>query len=138
MLLKARLASLTFDYCRKSVIYAAYSVANPQKAFSLASNLGEYGSGNSYSNELYFISTRTNPSGTPICSATVGSPLGTWTLQYNGKYVVSSASNVNLVASGTSGTSYTIGFSLNVATIRANNNGQYVTADQVCTVNYLS
>ncbi|EJD48972.1 glycoside hydrolase family 81 protein [Auricularia subglabra TFB-10046 SS5] len=52
----------------KSVIYLAYSNFDPHKAASLSTTLSSWGSGNSFSNQVYFIATRPNPSGAPICT----------------------------------------------------------------------
>lgn len=122
----------TIDDEWKCVIYDAYSQYNPQAAATLSTGLSDWGSGNTYTNTLYFIATRPNTGG-PICSATNANPLGNFTISTTaGQYVVSSASNENLVASGTAATAtkFTFAWLPNAGTIRSTVTGQYVTADQ--------
>ncbi|EJD49824.1 glycoside hydrolase family 81 protein [Auricularia subglabra TFB-10046 SS5] len=98
------LADGMIDDAWKSVIYLAYSNANPQDAATRSAQLMSWGSGNSASNQLYFLSTRPNPSGQAICNAAQDSPAGTFVLQdvATGRYVVSTAASPNLIASATS------------------------------------
>ncbi|KAF7981371.1 hypothetical protein HWV62_33845 [Athelia sp. TMB] len=122
----------TIDDEWKCVIYDAYSQYNPQAAATLAGGLSDWGSGNTYTNTLYFISTRPNTGG-PICSATNANPVGTFTISTtSGQYVVSTAANENLIASGTASTAtkFTFAWQPNSGTIYNTANSQYVTADQ--------
>jgi endo-1,3(4)-beta-glucanase len=75
------LPGLTFLPRRKSIIIAAYSNSNPQMAAAWSTNLTDWGTGNTYTNELFFISTRPNPSGAPICSSMPQNPVGNFTIQ---------------------------------------------------------
>ncbi|KAA1467678.1 glycoside hydrolase family 81 protein [Dentipellis sp. KUC8613] len=116
----------------KSVIYAALSNADPKRAATLSTTLTDWGSGNTYSNQLYFISTRPNAAG--ACSAAPSNPIGNFTIQAadSGKYVVADGSS-NLIASSTSQSSaskFNFGFSPNGGTILLQSNNQFVTADQ--------
>jgi endo-1,3(4)-beta-glucanase len=118
---------------RKSVIYCALSNVDAKTAATFSSNLGSWGSGNTYTNQLYFISTR--PSSSGICSSAFQfNPTGNFTLREvsSNRYVTSSSANVNLYANATSAanaTVYTLGFAPGGGTIYAANNAQYVTAD---------
>jgi endo-1,3(4)-beta-glucanase len=94
------------------------------------------GSGNTYTNELYFIGTRPNPSGTPICDSMPQNPYGNFKLQLasTGAYVVASSANTNLAASSSSSSAEASTFSSayvpNAGTLQLVSTGQYVTADQ--------
>ncbi|KAF5562470.1 glycoside hydrolase family 81 [Fusarium phyllophilum] len=114
------LTSASYADSWKSVIYAAYSNANPQEAAAWSANLSDWGSGNTYMNELYFISTRPNQNGQPICAA-------------SGKYIVSAANGGQLSASSNSSNDADIFSSVyvpNAGTLQLAKNNQYVTADQ--------
>ncbi|KAF5552869.1 glycoside hydrolase family 81 [Fusarium mexicanum] len=118
----------------KSVIYAAYANANPQEAAAWSANLSDWGSGNTYTNELYFISTRPNPNGQPICGNLPENPYGDYKIQTtSGKYIVSAANGGQLSAASNS-TSYAAVFSSayvpNAGTLQLARDKQYVTADQ--------
>jgi endo-1,3(4)-beta-glucanase len=117
----------------KCVIYDAYSQYDPQTAASRSTQLSSWGSGNTYTNTLYFISTRPNTGG-PICASTDANPVGTFTIQSDtGLYVTSSAANVNLVASTTNvsaATPFKFAWLPNAGTIQSTVTKQYVTADQ--------
>jgi endo-1,3(4)-beta-glucanase len=125
-------ASYTDDW--RSVITAAYSNYDPVTAAKWSAQLTSWGSGNTYSNQQYFVATRPNPSGATICdTATQSNPYGNFVLKTTtGKYVVASASNTNLVASGTSASSasvFTSAYVPNAGTLKLVSTGQYVTAD---------
>lgn len=124
----------TIDDEWKCVIYDAYSQYDPQTAASLSTQLTDWGSGNTYTNTLYFISTRPNSSGGSICSSTDANPSGTYKLMStSGQYVVSSSASPNLVASASSSsdaTSFVFAWLPNAGTIQSTANSQYVTADQ--------
>ncbi|GAB5591707.1 hypothetical protein Unana1_06607 [Umbelopsis nana] len=115
----------------KSVIYAAYSAVNPQQAFNYSQSLSDYGSGNSASNQLYFISTRSSSS--DICSATLQTPQGNYYIQdtASGNYVtVSSGGTLAATASGTSqATAFTLAYMPGGGSILSQSNNMYVTAD---------
>ncbi|KAI1331870.1 glycosyl hydrolase family 81-domain-containing protein [Xylariaceae sp. FL0255] len=118
----------------KCLIIAAYSNANPQVAAQWSANISDWGSGNTYSNELYFISTRPNPSGQPICSSVPSNPYGNYTIQAvsTGNYVAASSSNTNLVASATSASGAAVfnsAYLPNAGTLELLSNNMYVTAD---------
>lgn len=132
------LADGMIDDAWKSVIYLAYSNANPQNAASRSAQLMSWGSGNSASNQLYFLSTRPNPSGQAICNAAQDSPTGTFVLQdvASGRYVVSTAAAPNLVASASSasaGTPFKLAWRPGSSTVQNAVTGQFVTADQTGT-----
>ncbi|KZT36281.1 hypothetical protein SISSUDRAFT_1034970 [Sistotremastrum suecicum HHB10207 ss-3] len=130
------LADPTIDDEWKCLIYLAYSQYSPQTANTLSASLTDWGSGNTFSNQQYFIATRPNPTpGTPICSAGAAPPLGLYYIQSasSGDYVVSTAANPNLVASATStagATVFNLTFVPNGVNIFSTANQQYVTADQ--------
>ncbi|KAI0153316.1 glycoside hydrolase family 81 protein [Xylariaceae sp. FL1272] len=119
----------------KNVIIAAYSNANPQTAAAWSANISYWGTGNTYSNELFFISTRPNPSGTPICSALPSNPYGNYKIQVasSGAYVAASASNTNLVAStattSASAAVFNSAYRPNAGTLKLSSTNQFVTAD---------
>ncbi|KZW02911.1 glycoside hydrolase family 81 protein [Exidia glandulosa HHB12029] len=94
------LADPTMGDAWKSVIYLAYSNFNPQKAALLSTTLASWGSGNSYSNQVYFTSTRPNPSGKPICASSQLNPEGIFLIQdvESGKFVTSTPSQPDLTA----------------------------------------
>ncbi|KAJ9143316.1 Glycoside hydrolase family 81 protein [Pleurostoma richardsiae] len=119
----------------KCVIIAAYSNANPQVAAAWSANITDWGTGNTYTNELFFIGTRPNPSGTPICQDLPQNPYGTFKLQVasSGAYVAASSADTNLVASATTSgdaATFTSGYVPNAGTLQLASTGQYVTADQ--------
>jgi endo-1,3(4)-beta-glucanase len=62
------------------------------------------GSGNTFTNEMYLIGTRPNPSGTPIYGAFLQNPYGNFNIQVasSGNFIAASGANTNLVASSTS------------------------------------
>ncbi|KAK5994100.1 Glucan endo-1,3-beta-D-glucosidase -like protein [Cladobotryum mycophilum] len=117
----------------KNVIMAAYSNANPQEAANAAASITNWGSGNTFSNEIYFIGTRPNPSGQPICGAFPTNPQGNFKLQVatSGQYVSSSATNTNLVANTNSGAAavFSSGYVPNAGTLKLTSTNQFVTAD---------
>ncbi|KAH8928622.1 glycoside hydrolase family 81 protein [Atractiella rhizophila] len=115
----------------KSVIYAAYSNADPADAFTRSQTLTTWGSGNTATNEVYFISTRPNPPST-VCSASAANPVGNFKLSHNNNFVRSPADRVDLYTDGTSSTAttYTFNFVPGGGTIKATSNNQFVTADQ--------
>jgi endo-1,3(4)-beta-glucanase len=118
----------------KSVIALAYSNYDPQAAAKKSAELADWGSGNTYSNQIYFLSTRPNTSGAAICTADTQNPEGAFYLQSEatGKYVTSSASRQQLHADASDSSSavaYQFSFSPNGGTIRAANTNEYVTSD---------
>ncbi|KAJ6787751.1 hypothetical protein PWT90_04010 [Aphanocladium album] len=119
----------------KCVIIAAYANKDPQTAAEWSSKLTTWGSGNTYTNELYFIGTRPNPSGRPICGTLPQNPYGTFKLQSasSGRYVAASAAKPNLVAGTTdagAASSFASAYLPNAGTLQLVSSGQYVTADQ--------
>ncbi|KLO90617.1 Uncharacterized protein LW93_11038 [Fusarium fujikuroi] len=118
----------------KSVIYAAYANAKPQEAATWSAKLSDWGSGNTYTNELYFISTRPNPNGQPICATLPENPYGDYKIQAtSGKYIVSAANGGQLSASGASpndADTFSSAYVPNAGTLQLARNKQYVTADQ--------
>ncbi|KAI1753774.1 glycoside hydrolase family 81 protein [Xylaria castorea] len=118
----------------KNVIIAAYSNAHPQTAAAWSANITSWGSGNTYTNELFFIGTRPNPSGTPICGALPQNPYGNFKVQVasSGNFVAASSSNTNLVASATSSGAASVfnsGYVPNAGTLQLTSTNQFVTAD---------
>jgi endo-1,3(4)-beta-glucanase len=143
---------LTLCSTRKCVIIAAYSNYNPQVAAAWSANITDWGlppslalirefeltqksgTGNTYTNELFFIGTGANPNGTPICSALPQNPYGNFKIQVasSGNYVVASSSSTNLVASTTSSSAAAIfnsSYIPNAGTLQLTSTSQYVTAD---------
>jgi endo-1,3(4)-beta-glucanase len=59
----------------KSVIALAYSNYDPQAAAKKSAELADWGKGNTYSNQIYFLSTRPNTSGAAICTADTQNPI---------------------------------------------------------------
>ncbi|KAF9463551.1 glycoside hydrolase family 81 protein [Collybia nuda] len=119
----------------KSVIYLAYSQANPAAAAQRSSSLTTWGSGNSYSNQVYFLSTRPGASG--VCTSAATNPIGNFYLQSSstGNYV-STSSLPDLLASTTSQSSavrFKFAFAPNAGTIQAISTSKFVTADQTGT-----
>ncbi|OAA76585.1 Glycoside hydrolase, family 81 [Akanthomyces lecanii RCEF 1005] len=119
----------------KCVIIAAYANKDPQTAAEWSSKLTTWGSGNTYTNELYFIGTRPNASGRPICGALPQNPYGTFKIQSasSSKYVRASSSSPNLVASGTDAggaSTFASAYLPNAGTLQLVSSNQYVTADQ--------
>lgn len=115
----------------KSVIYLAYANANPGTAAQRSSALTSWGSGNSYSNQMYFLATRPGASG--VCGDVDANPLGTYVLQVasTGQFVGNSTLP-DLVAgdAGQAGAViFNFGFAPNAGTMQTVGTGQYVTAD---------
>lgn len=119
----------------KCVIYDAYSVVDPAKAASLSTQLSDWGTGNTYTNTLYYIATR--PGASNICNGMPSNPVGTFKIQAasSGQYVSASVNGVNLVASvaASAATSFTFAWLPNSGTIFDVATSQYVTADQAGT-----
>lgn len=125
----------TFGDEWKSVIYLAFSQANPTLATQRSSSLTTWGSGNSFSNQLYFLSTRAGASN--VCTSAAANPVGTFYIQSssNGNYV-STASLPNLIASTTATTTaakFKFAFAPNAGTIQLVSTNKFVTADQTGT-----
>jgi endo-1,3(4)-beta-glucanase len=93
------------------------------------------GTGQTFTNELYFIGTRPNPSGIPICGTLPQNPYGSFKIQAasSGQYVTASSANTNLVASATSSSAaatFSSSYVPNAGTLQLTSTKQYVTADQ--------
>lgn len=119
----------------KSLIYCAYSQYNPQKAAELSSNLMAWGTGNTYTNQLYFISTRPNPSRKPIFYSAGTNPTGHFMIQLcaTGRYVTSSPDASDLIASADTTEQaevFEFSFAPNSGTMRSLSSAMFVTADQ--------
>ncbi|KAI0434200.1 glycoside hydrolase family 81 protein [Xylaria sp. FL1042] len=119
----------------KNVIIAAYSNAYPQTAANWSASITTWGSGNTYTNELFFIGTRPNPGGSPICGSLPQNPYGNFKIQVasSGKYVAASSSNTNLIASASAsgdGAVFNSAYVPNAGTLKLQSTDQYVTADQ--------
>ncbi|TFB04105.1 hypothetical protein CCMA1212_004165 [Trichoderma ghanense] len=119
----------------RSVMIAAYSNANPQTAAAWSANLTTWGSGNTFSNELFFIGTRANPSGQPICGSNFPqNPYGNFKIQAasTGQWVVASSASSNLVASGSQASAgvFVSSYTPNAGNLKLTSNNQFVTADQ--------
>ncbi|CAL8124059.1 unnamed protein product [Orchesella dallaii] len=130
------------DYCKvelddsaygddfKSVIYAAYAKVNPVQAYEYSANLFDWGSGNSASNQLYFVSTQ--PSTVDICSAGSQTPEGLYNIQdvATGQYVT--LSNDGRLTASTSadvlGEKFVLAFTPGGGTIKSTSNNKFVTA----------
>ncbi|KIY50828.1 glycoside hydrolase family 81 protein [Fistulina hepatica ATCC 64428] len=128
----SELADPAYDDAWKSVIYLAYSQANLADAATKSAALTSWGSGNSYSNQLYFLATRLGASG--ICSSIPSNPVGRFVVQSTStsKYVAN-ATLPDLYASETTPSSaavFDLAFAPNSGTIQAVATSQYVTADQ--------
>jgi len=117
----------------KSVIYLAYSQANPSAAAQRSTSLTGWGSGNTYSNQMYFLSTR--PGASNICAQATANPQGKFKLRVaeTGRFVSSSSGSPDLIASSATSqadaTVYAFAFTPNAGTIQAVATGQFVTAD---------
>jgi endo-1,3(4)-beta-glucanase len=125
-------ASYSDDW--RSVIVAAYSNYDPQTAAQWSSQLSTWGSGNTFSNQQYFVATRPNPSGAPICDSSIQSnPAGSFYLRATtGEFVTASAANTNLMATGASaaqGAIFNGSYVPNAGTLQLLSTGEYVTAD---------
>lgn len=93
------------------------------------------GTGQTFTNELYFIGTRPNPSGKPICGTLPQNPYGSFKIKVasSGNYVAASSANTNLVASATSAgaaATFSSSYVPNAGTLQLTSTSQYVTADQ--------
>ncbi|KAG6891165.1 hypothetical protein C0992_009780 [Termitomyces sp. T32_za158] len=115
----------------KSVIYLAYSQVDPVAAARLSSSLTSWGTGNTFSNQLYFLSTR--PGASNVCASAPFNPIGTFYIQSvtTNAYVTESALP-DLIASSTSqsfGARFQLASAPNAGTIKAVSTNQFVTAD---------
>lgn len=85
---------------------------------------------------MYFIGTRPNPRGAPICSDFPQNPYGSFKLQVasSGAFVTASSATPNLIAtsasSGAAAATFTSAYVPNAGTLQLASTGQYVTADQ--------
>jgi endo-1,3(4)-beta-glucanase len=104
---------------------------NPQQAFNYSQQLADWGSGNSATNQLYFVSTRSSSSN--ICNSNLQTPQGSYYIQdvSSGKYVtVSGSGNLAATASATLiAAPFTLAFMPGGGSIFYQGNSQYVTAD---------
>ncbi|ODM87310.1 Endo-1,3(4)-beta-glucanase 1 [Orchesella cincta] len=130
------------DYCKqelddpkfgddfKSVIYAAYAKVDPVRAYEFSTQLFSWGSGNSASNQLYFVSTQ--QSGGDICSAANQTPEGTFTVQdaATGQFVTVAGDGHLAATTGSDaeGERFLLAFTPGGATIKASSNNKFVTA----------
>ncbi|KIY51480.1 glycoside hydrolase family 81 protein [Fistulina hepatica ATCC 64428] len=125
----------SYDDEWKCVIYCAYSQANLSEAATMSSSLTTWGTGNSYSNQMYFLATREGASG--VCSSLPANPLGNYVFQSTSTDLyISNASLPNLYAieSDVSAAAvFNLSFAPNMGTIYALENDQYVTADDTGT-----
>ncbi|KZW01272.1 hypothetical protein EXIGLDRAFT_638608 [Exidia glandulosa HHB12029] len=119
----------------KCLVYLAYSNYDPHAAMEMSKSLTAWGSGNSYSNQLYFIATRPNPSGRPILKQGDDAPVrGTFSLRLaeTGRYVSSRSARPELVADADTlgqAAGFTFGFAPGGVTLCHTLTHQYVTAD---------
>ncbi|KIY43569.1 glycoside hydrolase family 81 protein [Fistulina hepatica ATCC 64428] len=125
------LSNSSYDDAWKSVIYLAYSEADVQDAANRSTELLDWGTGNSYSNQLYYLSTRAGASG--ICNSLPANPVGVYMLQdaLTGNYVTN-LSLPDLYATATSkadAASFNFTFVPNAGNIREISTLEYVTAD---------
>lgn len=115
----------------KSVIYLAYSQVNPVAAAQLSSSLTSWGTGNTFSNQLYFLSTR--PGASNLCASAPSNPLGTYYIQsVTTNAYVTSSTLPDLIASSASqslAAKFQLAFAPNAGTIKAVSTNQFVTAD---------
>ncbi|KAG5729861.1 putative endo-1,3(4)-beta-glucanase 2 [Termitomyces sp. T112] len=115
----------------KSVIYLAYSQANPVVAAQLSSSLTSWGTGNTFSNQLYFLSTR--PGASNVCASAPSNPIGNFYIQsVTTNSYVSASTLPNLIASSTSqnlAAKFQLAFAPNAGTMKAVSTNQFVTAD---------
>jgi len=114
----------------KSVIYAAYAKVNPQRAFEFSQRLFDWGTGNSASNQLYFVATQTSAS--DICTAGAQTPEGLYYIQdvATGKFITVGG-NGNLAATTMAdvlATKFQLAFTPGGGTIQARSNGKFITA----------
>jgi len=112
------------------VIFAAHAKINPQEAAQYSSNLFDWGSGNSATNQLYFVATQT--SGSDICTASTQSPEGTFTIEdvATGRFVTVGG-NGHLSASigaDVLATPFVLAFKPGGGTLQSTSNEKYVTA----------
>ncbi|KAI9277913.1 glycosyl hydrolase family 81-domain-containing protein, partial [Umbelopsis sp. AD052] len=128
---QAELNDPTIGDAFKSVIYAAYASVNPQQAYNYSQQLSDWGSGNSATNQLYFVATR--PSSSNICNTNLQTPQGSYYIQdvASGKYVTVSGSGSLAATASASLTAapFTLAFMPGGGSILAQSNSQYVTAD---------
>lgn len=119
----------------KSVIYLAYSQANPTAAAQRSASLTTWGTGNSYSNQVYFLSTRPGASG--VCTSATGNPIGNFYIQSSStNNYVSTVGLPNLLSSVTAQASaarFKFAFAPNAGTVQAISTSKFVTADQTGT-----
>ncbi|KAF7359182.1 Glycoside hydrolase family 81 protein [Mycena sanguinolenta] len=114
----------------KAVIEMAYGEISPQAAFSASLNITGWGGTTSQAYLLYHLATRSNPGGANICTATAANPIGNFSLLApNGQYVTSTAASPSLVASGSTGTTFSFAFMPGGGSIYSTANDLYVTAD---------
>ncbi len=93
------------------------------------------GSGNTFTNELYFIGTRPNPSKEPICTDLPQNPYGDFKIKVSssGKYVAAENGSGALAASAGSADGagvFASAYLPNAGTLQLVSTSQYVTADQ--------
>lgn len=95
--------------------------------------LSSLGSGNTYTNELHFIGTRPNPSGSPICGSMPSNPYGNFKIQHesSSNFVAASGAGADLIASASSGDAavFDSAYVPNAGTLQLSSTDMYVTAD---------
>jgi endo-1,3(4)-beta-glucanase len=112
------------------VIYAAHAKINPQEAAAYSSNLFDWGTGNSATNQLYFVATQ--QSAADICSSTTQTPKGTFTIQdvTSGRFVTVGGDGHLAASIGADvlATPFALRFTPGGGTIQSLSNEKYVTA----------
>lgn len=115
----------------KSVIYAAYAAVNPSEAYGYSRDLFDWGSGNSASNQLYFVSTQQSTGG-DICSAGLQTPEGLHNVQdvATGQFLTLSSDGHLAATTGADvlAEKFDLGFRPGGGTIKSSSSGKFVTA----------
>ncbi|KAK7035829.1 glycoside hydrolase family 81 protein [Favolaschia claudopus] len=115
----------------KNIIQMAYGEVSPATAFQRSTNITAWGYTTSQAFSTYHLATRKNSGGGTICTANAANPAGSFTIRApNGQFVTSTAAAVNLVASATTGTVFTLAYMPGGGSILNTANNQFVTADQ--------
>ncbi|KAK7215835.1 hypothetical protein V2G26_003838 [Clonostachys chloroleuca] len=116
----------------KNLIVAAYANAEPQIAAAWSSNITNWGSGNTFTNQLHFIGTRPNPSGQPICGNLAQNPMGNLRVRVAGTNDFVVVESDNILKTGAEGNAavFDSAYVPNSGTLQLTSTGRYVTADQ--------
>ncbi|CAG9942579.1 unnamed protein product [Clonostachys rosea f. rosea IK726] len=116
----------------RNLIVAAYANAEPQIAAAWSSNITNWGSGNTFTNQLHFTGTRPNSRGQPICGNLAQNFMGNLRVRVAGtnNFVVVESDNILKTGAEGNAAVFDSAYLPNSGALQLTSTGRYVTADQ--------